>query len=118
MERAGFIDAPQIGPANIASSSTNEPIAIPAMTPFSFEPVETLMITSMRKKVRMSSRKNDCVAEPEGIVAPRVKWPGNNAFKVPLANNAPINWLMAYGNTSFPGNLPENQKAMVTAGLM
>src|SRR5687768_1594103 len=32
-DRAGFIDAPQIGPANIASSATVPPIAIPAMTP-------------------------------------------------------------------------------------
>src|SRR5207253_6828357 len=41
-ERAGFIDAPQIGPANIASRATTAPIAVPAMIPFSCAPVETL----------------------------------------------------------------------------
>lgn len=48
-ERAGFIDAPQMGPANIASNNTVVPIAMPASVPVSFEPCDTLMITSIRK---------------------------------------------------------------------
>ena len=40
-ERAGFMDAPQIGPANIASNNTTEPIAIPANIPCSLLPEAT-----------------------------------------------------------------------------
>jgi len=36
--RAGFIEAPQVGLANIASSKTTEPIAMPAIVPVSFDP--------------------------------------------------------------------------------
>jgi hypothetical protein len=35
------MDAPEIGPANKASSAMTEPTAIPAVIPFSFPPVET-----------------------------------------------------------------------------
>ena len=67
---AGFIEAPQIGPANIASKAMTEPTAMPAVIPFSFAPVETLRIVSIRRKVKIVSRKNDWLSEPAGSVAP------------------------------------------------
>lgn len=70
-ERAGFIDAPQIGPANIASKPMIEPMAIPAVIPFSFAPVETFIITNIKKNVRMISRIKDCKSVPAGKVVPR-----------------------------------------------
>ena len=42
----GFILAPQIGPANIASSNTTEPMEMPAKKPSSFEPLATFKITN------------------------------------------------------------------------
>ena len=72
-ERAGFIDAPQILPANMASNPIIEPTAIPAVMPFSFAPVETLKITNISKKVRMNSKTKDCMAVPAGKVAPSVE---------------------------------------------
>ena len=71
-ERAGFIDAPEIGPANIASSPMTDPTAMPAVIPFSFAPVETLRITHIRMKVRTVSRMNDCITLPAGSVIPSV----------------------------------------------
>ena len=66
----GFMDAPLIGPANIASSNTVPPMARPANIPCSFEPVATWMITSIRKKVRITSSTNDCKTDPCGSVEP------------------------------------------------
>ena len=37
-ERAGFIEAPEIGPAKMASSAITPPTAIPTTIPFSFAP--------------------------------------------------------------------------------
>src|SRR5690606_1538062 len=51
-DRAGFIDAPEIVPANIASSATTAPIAAPAMIPVSRLPVETFRMTYIRSIVR------------------------------------------------------------------
>ena len=92
-DRAGFMEAPQIGPANIASSRTTEPMAMPANSPCSFGPVETPMMTSMRKKVRITSRTKDCTAAPAGSVAPSSASAGNRRRSVRLANKAPVNWL-------------------------
>ena len=50
IERAGFIDAPEIGPPNIASSPTVPPIAIAAASPTARVSVATAMITNIRKK--------------------------------------------------------------------
>jgi hypothetical protein len=58
-ERAGFIDAPEIGPANRASNAMTAPTATPAMMPFSFEPAETQRITNIRMRVRIASSTND-----------------------------------------------------------
>src|ERR1051326_1484183 len=69
-ERTGFIDAPLIGPAKIASRAITAPTAIPAVIPFSFAPVDTLRIVSIRKKVSSASRTKDCHSEPAGMVAP------------------------------------------------
>ena len=71
-DRAGFIEAPQMGPANMASRAITDPMAIPAVIPFSFAPVETLKITSIRRNVSTTSRVKDCIAGPAGKVAPRV----------------------------------------------
>ena len=61
---AGFIEAPQIGPANIASKAITEPTTIPAVIPFSLAPVETPRITNIRIVVRRNSRTKDCQGEP------------------------------------------------------
>ena len=53
---AGFMEAPQIGPANMASRPMTEPMAIPAVIPFSFAPTETLRMTSISRKERIVSR--------------------------------------------------------------
>jgi hypothetical protein len=53
------MDAPEIGPANIAPNPMTEPTAIPAVMPFSAAPVETLRITNIRIAVRSNSRMND-----------------------------------------------------------
>ncbi len=41
MNRAGFIEAPLIGPANMASRPIIAPTAMPAIIPFSFDPLDT-----------------------------------------------------------------------------
>ena len=58
-DRAGFIDAPDTGPANRASNPMTDPTAMPAVIPFSFAPVETHRTTSIRISVRITSRAND-----------------------------------------------------------
>ena len=83
------MDAPQIGPANMASNPMIEPTAMPAVMPFSAAPVETLRITNIKIAVRINSRMNDCAAEPAGCVAPSVAFCGNRKRNVPLATNAP-----------------------------
>src|SRR5439155_5493285 len=88
-DRAGFIEAPQIGPANIASSPITEPTAIPAVIPFSLAPVETFRITNIRIALRINSSTNDCVADPAGSVAPNVASLGKRSRRTPLAANAP-----------------------------
>ena len=65
------MDAPVIGPANKASRAITAPTAIPAVMPFSFAPVETLRMTSIRNQVRMISSTNDCKAGPAGCDPPR-----------------------------------------------
>jgi len=89
MERAGFIDAPQIGPANIASNPTTDATAMPAVIPFSFAPLETFIITNISKKVRITSNTKDCILLPAGIVEPSVMLCGNNSFNDRLAIKAP-----------------------------
>lgn len=46
-----FMDAPQIGPANIASNNTILPIASPAKAPVSFETCEVNKMVSIRINV-------------------------------------------------------------------
>jgi len=70
MDRAGFIEAPEIGPANNASKATTLPITIPAVIPCSFAPVETLIIVSMSIKVRIISKIKACSRPYAGSVAP------------------------------------------------
>jgi len=72
-ERMGFMEAPQMGPANIASKATTLPIAAPAMIPFSFAPVETFQITYISMNVSTTSKMKDCHQEPAGSVAPRFR---------------------------------------------
>lgn len=89
IERAGFMDAPQIGPANNASSATTAPIAKPAICPCSLLPCAKLRITNISKKVSNASSISDCVSEPAGNVAPNNADAGKSIFKVALASNAP-----------------------------
>lgn len=88
-ERAGFMDAPQIGPANIASSRITDPMAMPANNPCSLDPVATPIMTSIRKKVRINSRIKDCQADPAGRVVPRSSSIGKRSRSIKLARNAP-----------------------------
>ena len=60
IERAGFIDAPEIGPPNNASSPTVAPIAIAAASPTARVSVATAMITNIKKNVSMSSHRKLC----------------------------------------------------------
>lgn len=90
----GFMLAPHIGPANIASNNTVEPMASPANIPCSLLPVATLIMTSIKKKVRMNSKTKDCISEPAGNVSPKVSFVGNKNFNVALAKIAPAAWLM------------------------
>src|SRR6476619_4787447 len=83
-ERAGFIDAPQIGPANIASNPMTDPTTIPAVIPFSRAPVETPRITNINNAVRISSRTKDWVRGPAAIVAPSVTLAGKRNRKTTL----------------------------------
>jgi len=53
------MDAPQIGPANIASNPITDPTAMPAVIPFSAAPVETLRITNIKIAVRINSSTKD-----------------------------------------------------------
>ena len=69
-ERAGFIEAPVIGPPNIASRPTVPPIAIAAASPTARVSVATAMITNIRKKVSTTSHRNAWPSEPAGRVAP------------------------------------------------
>jgi len=88
---AGFIDAPQIGPANMASKSTTPPIASPAIVPVSLEPCEVNKMVSIKINVSTISKTKDCKLEPDGIVAPKFKFVGNNNFK----------WLMRWKHQLF-----------------
>src|SRR6185503_11233770 len=69
--RAGFIDAPVIGPPNIASRPTVAPIAIAASCPWARVSVATARITSIRNAVMTSSHRNAWWSLPDGVVAPR-----------------------------------------------
>ena len=55
-ERAGFIEAPVIGPANNASNAIVAPTTTPAMRSFSFVLVEIFKITNINKKESRISR--------------------------------------------------------------
>src|SRR5579862_4429100 len=69
-ERIGFIEAPLIGPPNIASRPIVPPIAIAAASPTARVSVATARITNIRNALITSSHRNDCPCDPEGSVAP------------------------------------------------
>jgi glycerol uptake facilitator-like aquaporin len=58
-ERAGFIEAPEIGPPNSASRPTVPPIAMAAASPTARVSVATAMITNIRKNVSTTSHRHD-----------------------------------------------------------
>lgn len=93
-ERLGFMEAPQIAPANKASKATTPPMANPANIPCSLLPVVTFMITNIKKKVRITSSTKDCVSVPAGIVAPKKILDGNKNLTTTLAKQPPTNWLV------------------------
>ena len=76
------MDAPEIGPANMASNRTVEPIASPANMPCSLEPCATLIITNIKKKVRIISKTKLCKSVPEGRVVPNNIFSGKRNFKI------------------------------------
>ncbi len=55
IERAGFIEAPVIGPPKRASRPITPPIAIAAPAPTARVSVATAMIVNIRKAVRIAS---------------------------------------------------------------
>src|SRR3954466_8741516 len=61
------MEAPLIGPANIASSAITDPTTIPAVIPFSRAPVETLRIANINNAVSRNSRIRDCNSVPAGV---------------------------------------------------
>ena len=103
-ERAGFIEALVMGPAKSASNRTTDPIAIPAIIPISLLPVETLIITTIRKNVRINSNTKARHTSTEGIVAPSSSLLGNNHINNKLAAKAPATWKNIYLGTSFQEN--------------
>ena len=86
---AGFMEAPEMGPPNMASNNTVEPIASPANMPCSFEPCATFIITNIKKNVSKISKTKLCITTPEGIVAPNKIFSGNRNFNIKDASNAP-----------------------------
>jgi hypothetical protein len=89
-DRIGFIDAFVNGPANIASKRMTLPIAIPAIGPISLLPVETLIITTIKKKLNSNSIIKTFIGSMEGIVAPK-SLSGNRKSNTKEAAMAPIN---------------------------
>ena len=117
-ERAGFIDAPEIGPPIMASKATTPPMATPARSPTSLAPTATPRITNIKRDVRTASSPRLWSAVPAGTVCPSVATPGKRSATTTLATSAPATCAATYGQTRAPGNRPEAQKATVTAGLM
>ena len=76
MERAGFMDAPQTGPATKASRNTVPPMITPAGNPSSLDPWDTRRITPISSKLSNSSRKKLVAAPPAGWVDPRNRLSG------------------------------------------
>ena len=75
-ERAGFIEAPVIGPPNSASRPTVPPIAIAAAAPTARVSVATAMITNIRNAVSTDLVAPARVPAPTlGTVAPRSAGP-------------------------------------------
>ncbi len=103
MDLAGFIEAPLIGPAKRAATKTIPPMDTPAQAPISLEPVDTLRITDIRKKERITSSKKEVPQAPQrlfsnkfpnelivaGIVAPKVGCVGKIIFNRLLPHMAP-----------------------------
>jgi hypothetical protein len=69
IERAGFIEAPVIGQANIASSHIVKPIANPANHLTAFLWIAVKNITINKIKVRINSNRKLCNTDPFGRVA-------------------------------------------------
>ena len=59
-ERMGFIEAPEIGPPNIASKPTVPPIAIAAASPTARVSVATARTTNIKNALNTSSQRNAC----------------------------------------------------------
>ena len=70
-ERMGFIDAFVNGPANMASKRITLPTAIPAIGPISLLPVDTFIMTTIKKKLRSNSMINTFKGSIVGMVAPK-----------------------------------------------
>ena len=74
----------------MASKRMTLPMAIPAIGPISLLPVETFIITTIKKKLSSSSIINTFKGSMLGIVAPK-SLSGNKKSKVREARMAPVN---------------------------
>ena len=92
-ERAGFIEAPEIGPPNSAFSPTVPPIAIAAASPTARVSVATAMITNIKKKVSTSSLRT-LALEPLGMVAPMCAMSPSEPRRRAAAARAPSIWAV------------------------
>jgi len=63
-----------------------------AASPTARVSVATLMITNIRKKVRISSHTKACPCEPDGSVAPTWAWSPSDARRSAAAATAPTIW--------------------------
>jgi len=91
-ERIGFIEAFVIGPANMASNKITAPTAMAAIVPTSLLPVETFIITTIKKNVSMSSKTKALYGSNSsaGKVLPNVSLVGNKNHNKKQAKKAPM----------------------------
>jgi len=89
IDRAGFIEAPDIRPQTKAQIKTVNPMANPAVITCSLNPVAKLMIRNINVKVIMIYMIIVCIMPPLGKVSPRVMASGKRLFNAILARMVP-----------------------------
>ena len=117
IERAGFIEAPLIGPPTRAPRATVPPMASAAACPTARISVATAVITTIRKNVSTTSQAKDWMSEPAGCVTPRSASGPSVARRAIAAMVAPRIWADAYAATFDQGRCRPMPKAIETAGL-
>jgi hypothetical protein len=109
--------APEMGPANSASSAITAPTTTPPSGRTDGSATVTASTTNTSTAVSHTSSTNECHGGPYGIVDPSVGWPGYIANSSPLAANAPSSCAAANGSTCRPGTRPASHSPTVTAGF-